>query len=63
MRKAAGTFLIVFLLIRFLSDRVLTVDVNKGADVIRDIGGYTLNGGQQNRRVVQYNPETGRIEP
>jgi hypothetical protein len=60
--RLIGMIVVVLIGIRFLSDRVITVDVGKGADVIRDIGGYTLNGGKENRRIVEYNPQTGRID-
>ncbi|HEY9696763.1 MAG TPA: hypothetical protein V6D10_05840 [Trichocoleus sp.] len=64
MLKTIGLVALALIGMRLLSDRVITVDVNAGADRLRDIGGYTLNGGtsgQQPRLVVPYNPNSGQV--
>lgn len=64
--KLIGLVFTALLIIRVLSDRIVTVDVGQGADLLRDVGGYTLNGGAKagdRRLIVPYDPASGRIQP
>jgi len=60
--RLLGLIVLIVLGIRFLSDRVIVVDVNRGADVIRDVGGYAITGGKDGQRTIYYTPETGRLQ-
>ena len=63
MIRVLGLITLVVLSVRFLSDRIITVDVNGGADVLRDIGGYVMQSSNPaDRRIsVPYDPNTGKV--
>ena len=63
MIRLIGLVVTVMLVVRVLSDRIVVVDVNGGANLLQDLGAYTLNGGQgaTDRVRVPYNPNTGRV--
>ncbi|MBW4662197.1 MAG: hypothetical protein KME15_26390 [Drouetiella hepatica Uher 2000/2452] len=66
MIRVLGLIAAVTIVIRFLSDGIFTIDVQRGADVLRDVGGYTLTGNSEGNEQrsglrVPYNPSTGRV--
>ncbi len=63
MIRLIGLVVTVLICIRVLSERIVTVDVNAGANLLQDLGAYTLKGGQgaSDRIRVPYSPNTGRV--
>ena len=62
MIRLIGAIVLTMLVVRALSDRIVTVDVNGGATMLQDVGAYTLKGGQSSDRIrVPYSPSTGRV--
>lgn len=63
MIRLIGLVVTVMLVVRVLSDRIVVVDVNGGANLLQDLGAYTLKGDQDaaDRVRVPYSPSTGRV--
>lgn len=50
------------ILIRMFADRVIVVDVNRGASVLQQVGTATLKGGSTSGTYqAEYDPNSGRL--